>query len=277
MPAISPDASVLSFTVTNTDDVYINPSLSGKVIKLSWSTANATSVQLTTGCSDVNQVLITDASNNLPFDCNLIGISRNFLPNNTLYLRVANFRETDTFLNFTLAPMKCDTCTASANRSYKSISIPPITPSIRVISPNGGEQWQIGSTQTLKWSSGNVHRVTFDLVDSANKLVVKNISSFATDPIPVGDQKSVSWTIPSYVQEGQYRLRAGTCPSYVVNCNTKDNQEDPVTIYDYSDAPFSIVAAGMSQTPSGQYTASILENIKSNLDRIQKEIDNLHR
>ncbi len=35
------------------------------------------------------------------------------------------------------------------------------TPSITVLSPNGGEQWQIGSKQTIKWTSSNIFVLNF--------------------------------------------------------------------------------------------------------------------
>lgn len=109
--------------------------------------------------------------------------------------------------------------------------------SITVVSPNGGEKLVVGSTQTIRWSSSqNVSRISLDLVNSRGALVVKNLVNLTGNP------GSASWMIPSYLQLGQYWMRVGTCNESVAECITS-GAVDPVTFYDVSDAPFSIVAA----------------------------------
>ena len=97
--------------------------------------------------------------------------------------------------------------------------------------------WAAGSTQTIRWSSQNVSRISLDLVNSSGALVVKNLVNLTENP------GSASWTIPTYVQSGQYWMRVGTCDNSIASCTTT-GAEDPVTIYDKSDAPFSIISAG---------------------------------
>ncbi len=112
--------------------------------------------------------------------------------------------------------------------------VPP--PSITLISPNGGEVFKLGSTYNVVWKSSNVTRVVLDLVDSTGKIFIyKNLVNVSGNP------GSASWTIPTYVEPGQYWMRIGTCSVSVTNCTTT-GAEDPVTIFDISDAAFSIVS-----------------------------------
>ncbi len=120
-----------------------------------------------------------------------------------------------------------------------TVSSASVTPSITVLSPNGGESWQVGSTQTIRWSSSNVSRVSLDLVNSSGGLVVKNLVNI------IGNPGSASWIIPTYIQPGQYWMRVGTCSDSTASCVTTGSI-DPVTIYDQGDSPFSIAAATSS-------------------------------
>ncbi len=112
--------------------------------------------------------------------------------------------------------------------------VPP--PSITILSPNGGEVFKLGSTYNIIWKSSNVTRIVLDLVDNTGKLLImKNLVNVSGNP------GSASWTIPTYTEPGQYWMRVGTCSISVTNCATT-GAEDPVTIYDVSDAAFSIVS-----------------------------------
>lgn len=116
-------------------------------------------------------------------------------------------------------------------------------PSITVVSPNGGENWQAGSTQIIRWNSSNVSKVSLDLYNpSSGVLTVKNLVNMTGNP------GSVSWTIPSYISPGQYWLRVGTCLDPLVNCNTSGSV-DPVSmngVYDGSDSYFTISSSQSS-------------------------------
>ncbi|MDO8619805.1 MAG: PKD domain-containing protein [bacterium] len=118
-------------------------------------------------------------------------------------------------------------------------AITSVQPSITVLSPNGGESWQAGSTQTLRWNSSNVSRVSLDLYNpNTGALLFKNLVNVAGNP------GSVNWTIPSHLQPGQYWLRVGTCLNPSVDCNTS-GAIDPVSmngVYDGSDSYFTITS-----------------------------------
>ena len=144
----------------------------------------------------------------------------------------------------------CATCEAITTIYLKKTSILSTSPSITVLSPNGGETWSLGSIQSIRWTSSNVTRVSLDLVNSAGSLVIKNLVNITGNP------GSVDWVIPTYIQPGQYWMRAGTCSDSAVSCITTGSI-DPVTIYDTSDAPFSIVSATTGLKDIENYLSSI--------------------
>lgn len=126
-------------------------------------------------------------------------------------------------------------------------------PSITVISPNGGEKWIIGTTQPIKWSSNivSILPITFDIY-----LVRGNICK----PAPITQE--IPNLSPCFSNITYYTLAkgvSGTSYNWQVG---KDNQGNsipagddykvlivnlPALAFDFSNAPFSIVAAG---TPS---------------------------
>ncbi len=62
------------------------------------------------------------------------------------------------------------------------------TPSLTVTSPNGGEQWTIGSSRTITWDAANVSSVDIDY--AANGTTYTRIASGRTGG-------SFTWTVPS--------------------------------------------------------------------------------
>ncbi len=162
----------------------------------------------------------------------------------------------------------CATCEETTTIYLKKISTSSTIPSITLLSPNGGESWAAGSTQTIHWSSQNVSRISLDLVNSSGALVVKNLVNLTGNP------GSATWIIPTYIEPGQYWMRVGTCDSSVVSCTTT-GAEDLVTIYDKSDAAFSIVAPGTtSQSDTISQMANVLESARTILNQMIESLKN---
>jgi len=115
----------------------------------------------------------------------------------------------------------------------------PVTPSITVLSPNGGEALLKGQTYTVRWSSTGVNRVVLDLVapNSLNSVVVGNLVNITGNP------GSISWTIPMHLSDGSYKLRVGTCPQTASVCSN-----DLVSLYDLSDSAITIVTPTVTPT-----------------------------
>ncbi len=165
-------------------------------------------------------------------------------------------------LNFTSSGTK-----ASGMPVYGNIMtvISSKTPSISVFSPNGGEQWQVGSTQFIQW---NVSDLTAKLEvgilsDRGYSTVLSNAITSCFD-----SKCGTYWTIPSTTIPGNYKV--------VVYLGTYTNY----SVKDESNAAFSIVAASAINNTSltvqrlfpGQYNNTKYNVITEDPDGIQKII-----
>ena len=115
-------------------------------------------------------------------------------------------------------------------------------PSITVLSPNGGEQWAKGSTQTIRWSTTkNISRVSILLVPVNSVYSGIDVRTLAAD---VANTGSYSWTIPNCTADNpcssNFEISTGSYYMRVV---------DPSNVGDDSDAPFSIVSATQPSIP----------------------------
>jgi peptidoglycan hydrolase-like protein with peptidoglycan-binding domain len=102
----------------------------------------------------------------------------------------------------------------------------PTTESVTVTSPNGGETWTLGKTQTVSWSaSGDVLAIPY--LYKGNTLVRTLSPSYVASPINI-------WVDPSLTPGNDYKIKVKT---------NKGNLED------YSDSAFSIVAPATTNLP----------------------------
>ncbi len=86
------------------------------------------------------------------------------------------------------------TVTDMSNANF-TISPPPITPStITLVAPNGGENWQAGTTTAITWTyTGNPGNVKIELFKGG--LLNRTISASAS--VGAGGNGSFNWAIPS--------------------------------------------------------------------------------
>lgn len=122
------------------------------------------------------------------------------------------------------------------------------TSSITVLSPNGGEQYPIGSTQTIKWLSNA------SSTDKVNVYLYNESSVIPAVPTLIGlltpNDGSENWTVPSsFIPGDKYRIEI--------------KKADNDLIKDSSDLPFSIVATSTLSKPD-LIVKSITENTASN-------------
>jgi len=107
----------------------------------------------------------------------------------------------------------------------------PVTviPTLRLWSPNGGERFPAGSTQTITWTATNpTGSVELDLYQGTNFYRV-----LARPPM---QQSSYAWTIYARLGDSEdYRIqiRSVTFP----------------TVNDFSDSPFAIQGSGSTPNP----------------------------
>ncbi len=105
--------------------------------------------------------------------------------------------------------------------------------SITVTAPNGGENWEIGSTHQITWTStGLTGNVRIELMSP----VMNPLSNLIATEIPI-ENGVFNWTIPNTIQPASFYRVAITWLSIMT-----------VYIGDGSDADFTI--SGTSQTPS---------------------------
>ncbi|MBU4299048.1 hypothetical protein KJ636_03335, partial [Patescibacteria group bacterium] len=115
----------------------------------------------------------------------------------------------------------------------------PSTPSITILSPNGGEQFNQGTALAIKWSLGGINPINIDLLDYGRKQedgstpFVLNIAH--NNPSLKG---ALVWNIPSDWPTGNlYKIR--------ISENTKAGAQDE------SDNYFSIVTCVRETTKAG--------------------------
>jgi len=104
---------------------------------------------------------------------------------------------------------------------------PPPVPSITVENPNGGETWIIGTTYSINWSSAN-------LTDNVNILLNRDYPGGTWETLfpNAVDDGSESWAVTDGLS---------------ANCRIKVEAYSDPSIYDESDANFSIIEAGSVQ------------------------------
>lgn len=119
---------------------------------------------------------------------------------------------------------------------------PPAVSSITVLSPNGGEIWNVGETKTIRWS-GSVDPVQI-LLFSWSAKTSGSYSPTAVIAQSVPNTGSLTWTVPTTIPSGQYFVRA-FCAS---TCSGNG--------LDDSDAPFSIISAPVQNTPTISISAA---------------------
>ncbi len=105
-------------------------------------------------------------------------------------------------------------------------------PVVTVISPNGGEKFQNGNTIEIKWSTKNNVNKTVGIILTRNdgKSVVKEIAG-SVNMIP--DSGKYSWTIPSDIATGNYKIGVQTA-------------ERPAYAYDTSNTNFTIKGTNLN-------------------------------
>jgi len=132
--------------------------------------------------------------------------------------------------------------TSTSNATYTDTSDAPFTiiPPITVLSPNGGEEWEQGTTQTISWDYiGNPGpSVKVEVLRGDTVLAVISPGT----PVGSGGSGSLNLTLPINAPLGtEYRIRISSTSNAIYT--------------DTSDAPFKIIANASSSitltTPNG--------------------------
>lgn len=109
-------------------------------------------------------------------------------------------------------------------------------PYIKVISPNGGEEFEIGEDIPVKWIASGVERVMLDLQDE------KDVSHGKLSSFPISNTGSFLLTATYNLSPGKYRIRAFICPDEFADKECwYDIENLRIYGYDESDDYFGIV------------------------------------
>jgi uncharacterized repeat protein (TIGR03803 family) len=125
----------------------------------------------------------------------------------------------------------------------------PLPSSITVTSPNGGEQWQRGITQTITWTSVGVTNVKIQLMKgTAVNSAITNSTITNSTPAAGG---SYSWTIPA---------AQAVAANYKIRVISKESS----AVQDSSNANFTIFAPSITVTApaaGGVWTRNTIKTI----------------
>ncbi len=127
-----------------------------------------------------------------------------------------------------------------------------VTPSITVLSPNGGERWQVGKAYSITWKSNGLEQININLLsaDPVNEgsyrvaRLVSNLSAL------IGNY---SWVVPEKTE--CLSLPCITLPEHrnhkieIVDARYGRDSSVSKVYSDTSDAPFSIVSASTNNPP----------------------------
>lgn len=144
-------------------------------------------------------------------------------------------------------PVKSGGCASPLDQIANKCQNDELKPAIKVISPNGGESWKMGSAQTITWTGGSyATAVPIYLLQKRTLNGQDSFYNIYTIGSVNGQYGVYTWTVPSElgpVAEGNnYYIQVG-CWSYGFAATASCNG-------DISDAPFSIAgAASTSNTP----------------------------
>ena len=154
-------------------------------------------------------------------------------------------------------PTPCDV-SSGWQKVDKCETITPTTPSITVLSPNGGEKWQLGKTYTIKWSYTNGTHIDGYLYRTSGGPIYKfcGMDGSCTDI-----SKEPFINVDASVGQETFRVGENFIPANDYKIHLSLSAEgDKEVAKDDSDAPFSIVAATPSNTvlsPNGGETWKI--------------------
>ena len=135
-------------------------------------------------------------------------------------------------------------------------------PSITVLSPNGGESWQSGTTQTIRWSGSVAGSVNISLTSYFSCWNEEPACNAPTVLYPIASNvsgSSYNWTLGSNIPDGQYKVNI----SSVVSPGVTDQSDSPFTIVAGTTTTSSVQSASLSET------ASALDSIQAIINQIK--------
>jgi len=114
---------------------------------------------------------------------------------------------------------------------FTNVTVTPSTTNLTLLSPNGGEEWQVGSNHDIQWTSSNIDSIKIEFSSNNGNdwnLVATDIQA---------SQNKYSWIVPDVIsQSSKVKIISLTDTTY----------------FDQSDSTFSIISD--SSSPGWTYT-----------------------
>ena len=125
-----------------------------------------------------------------------------------------------------------------------SVSNPAILPSITVLSPNGGEQWQVGETHVINWKSQGANALNYNVqigIIDTRYSTEGGSRREATIAYSIPNTGSYVWVIPKGVNSMD--LTDTDQSVYKVVIHSWSDSDTGVALGDTSDSAFKIIAS----------------------------------
>jgi len=149
------------------------------------------------------------------------------------------------------------TPSGTSNKVSFTVSSTAAQPSITVISPNGGETWQTGSTQMIKWNFqwsskmnvdpvADIHLEVFDKSSGQSLGYSFPIGSVSIKKSTALESYSYNWAIPAilstYSRSENFYNSNHSYKIYIETTTITSEHGTPDYVSDYSNALFNIVS-----------------------------------
>jgi hypothetical protein len=212
-------------------------SLGAYTMTISWNPSVLQYVSVTGGAgsfSQVNSNTQNAASGSIIFNCFSTSGATGSVHVATLVMNAIGVNQSQSSVTPTMSVLTAATTFENLLSSH-TISAGTVTitslPAIAVTAPNGGENWNVGSTHSITWTSSNV--TTVNITYSTN-----NGSSWSAVASGVNAAaQSYSWTVPNTAS---------------TQCLVKITNSADGTLFDVSNAVFTITGISISVTaPNG--------------------------
>lgn len=124
-----------------------------------------------------------------------------------------------------------DTDSDASDQSNSTFEISdPLDPQLTLTSPNGGENWEAGSQQTITWTSSDVSNVALSFSTDGGNFWTEITSSTSSDG-------SFKWTIPDDIDSDQCKVRIQDNAS-----SEEDESDDTFSIFVPLDPQITVTA-----------------------------------
>lgn len=119
------------------------------------------------------------------------------------------------------------------------------SPNITIISPNGGEKWTVGETQTISWSANKIKNVIISLIQGSSRVYLVSPKTGVSASLGKFDWKPENSAFFVGRNDLKIIVSDATYCSYVDESTGIECVKDEIPHGDTSDSYFSIVSANL--------------------------------